>query len=287
MANVNAVDPSYFNSYAAELVGKFQRISHLVSHNATTGNYHEEILKSFLKHFLSDRFSIKSGFVFEDNERVSKQIDIIIVDESYPATYIFKEGDFAIVRPEAVVAVIEVKTTLNAAQFKMAVENIASAKSLMEFPTNLVGAIFGYETDGAAIISDTKISNWLRRSAVEQVRGNRGTTGPDIVTFFKDNSSLFRYNAQTNLIGDGDEYRKFYISPGVPRPEAETGWQLSMILALIISSCERREFQRTHMFGQGQANKLLGSENILVTDYAFKFGEGRLQDPVPEPSQAV
>lgn len=276
MANVNAVDPSYFNSYAAELVGKFQRISHLVAHSTTTGSYHEDILKSFIAHFLSNRFSIKSGFVFKDNDHVSKQIDIMVVDENYPATYIFQEGDFAIVRPEAVVAVIEVKTTLSAQQFKLSIDNIASAKKLMKFPINLVGAVFGYESDGNNAITDTKIGNWWRQNPLEQISGNRGDTGPDAVTFFRDNCSLFRYNATTNRIGDGDEYRKFYLGSDVQEPEAETGWQLSMLLALIISSCERREFQSARTFGQGQADKLLGSENILVTDHGFKFGVGRI-----------
>jgi hypothetical protein len=91
----------YYDSFAKEIISKFQRVRSLVSHNPTNGEYHEEILKVVLKNFLSKRFSVKTGFVYKNEFEVSNQVDIMIVDEYRVSAYIYQEGDFAIVRPSA------------------------------------------------------------------------------------------------------------------------------------------------------------------------------------------
>src|SRR2546430_11387371 len=146
MANINAPDIEYFDSFRKELEGKFQRVKRLVDDRSASGNYHEEILKTVLRNFLSKRLSVKSGFIYAGPGKVSNQIDIMIIDENVPAAYIFQDGDFAIVLPESVVAIIEVKTTLDATQFDEAVNNIASAKKLIQYPTALPGMVFGYSS---------------------------------------------------------------------------------------------------------------------------------------------
>src|SRR3989338_2723259 len=128
MANINAPQIEYFESFANEITSKFRRLQNLVDHPTASGDYHEEILRTVLRNFLSKRFSVKKGFIYAGPEKVSKQIDLLVVDENSPAAYIFQEGDFAIVMPEAVVAVMEIKTTLNAPDFDFSIQNIASAK---------------------------------------------------------------------------------------------------------------------------------------------------------------
>jgi len=120
---------TYFDSFAAELSAKFRRIGHLVANTGATGDYHEEILRVVLRNFLSRRFSVKTGFVYRDEDAVSNQIDIMIVDEYDGTAYIHQEGDFAIVRPRSVVAVIEVKTILDRQRFDQAVANVAAGSS--------------------------------------------------------------------------------------------------------------------------------------------------------------
>jgi hypothetical protein len=106
-----------YDSFANELAARFRRVGNLVSHAPSTGNYHEDILRDVLRNFLSKRFSIKTGFVYKDAEQVSNQIDILVVDEYDASAYIFQEGEFAIVRPQSVVAAIEVKTKLTRMDF--------------------------------------------------------------------------------------------------------------------------------------------------------------------------
>jgi hypothetical protein len=100
------------DSYAMEFTAKYKRISSIIKHSQSIGNYHENIVRSFLSSFLSNRYSVKTGFIYDGiNERVSRQIDIIVIDESIPSAYYFKENDFAIVDKKAVVCGIEVKST--------------------------------------------------------------------------------------------------------------------------------------------------------------------------------
>ena len=104
----------YLDSFAKELSSKFRRINHLTTSGRTAiGNYHEEILKVALQNFLSKRYSIKTGYIYYDDQNVSNQIDLMIIDENNSFSYLFQEGDFAIVKPDAVVCAIEVKSRLD------------------------------------------------------------------------------------------------------------------------------------------------------------------------------
>lgn len=98
-------------------------------HDASLGRYKENLLTACIRDLLPSRFAVGNGFVMfpkpgivenpgrgrrlvtEDHE-ISKQLDIIVYDSSrYPC--VFRDGDFVILRPESVRAVIEVKGILN------------------------------------------------------------------------------------------------------------------------------------------------------------------------------
>lgn len=108
----------YYGSLAKEIRVKSDKISLLVSHDQTAGNYRELILRELLKKFVPSKFSVASGFI----EDVPKQMDIIIYDSHnyYPT---FKEGDLVVVRREAVRAIIEVKTELNSTTLNESLES--------------------------------------------------------------------------------------------------------------------------------------------------------------------
>lgn len=107
------------DSYANEFLSKFQRISSIIKHGPSIGTYHENILRNFFSSFLTNRFSVKTGFVYNhQTDYVSQQIDIIIIDENVPCAYFFKDNDFAIVDSNAVVCGIEVKSNLTIDSFK-------------------------------------------------------------------------------------------------------------------------------------------------------------------------
>lgn len=273
MANIKSVEDSYFDGFADELNGKFQRLSHLVKHNSSSGNYHEEILRVVLRNFLTKRYSVKTGFIFKGPQEVSNQMDIIIVDENAPAAYVFQEGDFAVVMPEAVVAFIEVKTTLSVQKYDQALQNIASAKKLFEYPLAHPGIVFGYQSDLNAQIkmSDDKSATWLvRQSAKDVPTTERSFCGPDAIIWFNDNYSLLRFNPANKTILDGLTYF------GCRNPHGKTGWQLSVMLAILVGACENAESGRTRTFGKHLAQRLLGLNLMEVSDYGFELGKGKI-----------
>ena len=106
---------SFHLSTGKELLALKDRVRNLVPHWGEDGRYKEAVLKTVIKRFLPEKYSIASGFVVKqtverDQHEASKQIDIIIYDKAFPV--LFKEGDFVILTPDAVCAIIEVKTNM-------------------------------------------------------------------------------------------------------------------------------------------------------------------------------
>jgi len=95
---------------ASDLVIQADRIGELVEHKPTTGAYREQLLRALLQNNLPERFHVATGFVFGS----SRQIDILIYDRLEYAP-LFREGDLVVVNPEAVRALIEVKSDLTSA----------------------------------------------------------------------------------------------------------------------------------------------------------------------------
>lgn len=107
-----------YQNYAKEIMSKLGRLNELVKHAPSVGTYHENLITNYLSNFLSKRFSVKTGFVYNPKtQEVSPQIDILIIDENVPSAYLFQDGNFAVVVPNAVVSAIEVKTVLNKSSF--------------------------------------------------------------------------------------------------------------------------------------------------------------------------
>src|SRR6185436_19826719 len=94
------------------------------------GTNREEIVREFLSLHLPKRFGVSTGFVFDSNGAISKQMDIVIYDcndcprfETVGGKYFFP--------CEAVVAVGQVKSRLNSkSEFLESLENLKSAKVL-------------------------------------------------------------------------------------------------------------------------------------------------------------
>ncbi len=90
------------------------RVRNLIGnrHWGEEGRYKEAILKNILRKFLPKNISVETGFIISSNNqhRISKQIDIIIYDNSYPV--LFSEGDFIITTMENVKGIIEVKSKI-------------------------------------------------------------------------------------------------------------------------------------------------------------------------------
>lgn len=273
MANINAPKIEYFESFAEEIASKFRRLDELVKHSTSTGDYHEEILRTILRNFLTERFSVKKGFMYAGHDQVSKQMDLMVIDENSPFAYVFKEGDFAVVIPDAVVAVMEIKTCLQKEHYINALENIFSAKSLMTeslFPANLLGIIFGYEG-----VQDDTLGGWFQDTRTSKFQGNE-VMGPDAIMFFTQSNTLLRGNHLASgghrleekyyyqLIGGNNE-----IKPGMN----SQALQISTILQLIVNACRNREITRTGRLNEPSFN-LTRTDRVAMTNKRFAFVDG-------------
>lgn len=278
MANINAPKIEYFESFANEITSKFRRLQSIVGHPTASGDYHEEILRTVLRNFLSKRFSVKKGFIYAGPDRVSKQIDIMIVDENSPASYIFQEGDFAVVIPQAVVAVMEIKTSFNANEFDQSIENIASAKALMEFPANLTGIVFGF--DGTNPTNEL-LDSWFKREVPAGFKNNE-VVAPDAIIFFTSNTLLVRCNESARIGPDGKYFHKLTGTDENDWQLEGIAFQMSVILALIINACEHKQFTISHHFSDGQGRHLFQADRGGLSLDRFSFGDGISHIEIPQ-----
>ena len=105
----------FHKSTSDELKSIKNRVRNLIGNSnwAEEGRYKETILKNVIRRFLPAKYIIGSGFIvksFNGKLECSTQNDILIFDSSYPI--LLSEGDFYIVTPNSVRAVIEVKTNI-------------------------------------------------------------------------------------------------------------------------------------------------------------------------------
>jgi hypothetical protein len=156
------VGSGFYGGLAAELAAQLRRLHSFTKHRGASGYYHEEILRNVLRSFLGSRYSLRTGFVYFDANNVSRQGDILIVDEFGSCPYLYRHGDFAIVDPRALACVIEVKTTLTKQTFADAVDNYRSfvdvyaAASVRPYP---LGLTFAFESP---VLSRELLSDWYR-----------------------------------------------------------------------------------------------------------------------------
>jgi hypothetical protein len=100
---------AYHQTLATELKGVQDRIRNLVPHYPTDGAFKEAALRSLLRRHLPETMHVGRGFVVTDRGS-SSEIDILVTDRDSPT--LFKDGDLVIVTPDAVRAIVEVKTSV-------------------------------------------------------------------------------------------------------------------------------------------------------------------------------
>lgn len=98
--------------------------------NYSSGIFREGLLRNFLTTLLPQSVSVDSGFVY-GFEQVpnSRQIDILVWDSGRHAV-VYRTREFVVLPPEAVIAAISVKTTLNKKDLVDSLENLLSLTPL-------------------------------------------------------------------------------------------------------------------------------------------------------------
>lgn len=120
---------AYAGMIGEEFSSKINRLSQIIggAHEPSVGRYKESLLRSCIKEFIPKRYNAGTGFIAfiresrqceysSDNpdfwnlkeHYVSHELDIVVFDD-YNFPPIFRDGDFVVLRPESVHAIVEVK----------------------------------------------------------------------------------------------------------------------------------------------------------------------------------
>lgn len=114
-------------SLAGELEAQVDRVRMLIggAHWGEDGSFKEVLVRQLLREQIPERFAVGTGFIHWAAGVVSGQVDVLIWDRMGPAPYL-RKGEFVIVAPECVAAIIEVKTTLTRQSLREAMRHLHS-----------------------------------------------------------------------------------------------------------------------------------------------------------------
>jgi len=158
----------FYESLNKELMAIKDRVRSLIG-NANwgeDGKYKEAILKNVISKFLPKKYSMGTGFVINKDKEITKQIDIIIYDNSSPV--LFSEGDFVIVLASTVKAIIEVKSSIrNTTELinyiKICEENAEKIEAIA-LHDRMFNGIFCYECELSLEILENSLKDFFNFS---------------------------------------------------------------------------------------------------------------------------
>ena len=120
----------YFDHVTKQLHSKIAQAKvYITKHNPTTGALAEAVLREFLQEHLPGAVSVEQGFIITPDGGLSKQCDILIYDSHRYAPF-YRAGDVVVVPAESVIALIEVKTSIDKARFHEVITYFQSFASL-------------------------------------------------------------------------------------------------------------------------------------------------------------
>lgn len=147
------MDANYFKYVSDELLLRLAQIREFIKkHNPTIGVLTEEILKEFLATYLPKCVSVEQGFIKSSTGNISKQCDIIVYDNQSFAP-LYRVNNIVILPQESIIAVIEVKTTINKQIFNTA---LTFFKNLNKICPEISTTLFIYSN-----VTDSDISRYL------------------------------------------------------------------------------------------------------------------------------
>lgn len=204
---------SFHKSIVSEMDAMKDRVRHLIQDNhwLTDGEFKETVLRSVIRRHLPDSLIIGRGFIVGRN-RVSTQIDVLVVDGGAPV--LFREGDLLIVTPDAVRAVIEVKTRLQPQVLQDALGKLGRIASLCRDATEASTwtGLFAYE---AGRCSHEQVLTALSRVG-EETRGRVNCVACGQNDFFRYWSEQENSQGRTPQPMDGAFWRSYSLGGLAP-----------------------------------------------------------------------
>jgi hypothetical protein len=116
----------YYRSITTELMAVKDRVENVIDakHQGEIGSWRESLVRSLIRRHLPGTLGVGQGFVVTE-DGPTKQLDVIVYDLNYPK--IVQEGELIIVTPDAVRAIIEVKSTTRGNQLRGDLQALAQA----------------------------------------------------------------------------------------------------------------------------------------------------------------
>ena len=139
----------YFRSITLEFQALKDRVRHFIrdQHWLTDGEWKESVLRSVLRRHLPQNVGVGKGFVIT-KDGPSSQIDILLFDRTKPLLY--HDGDLVITTSDLCLGIIEVKTRLDAAKLRQAIQKLADCREYVSRSAQcrpFVG-LFSFEHEG-------------------------------------------------------------------------------------------------------------------------------------------
>lgn len=127
--------------HAEAFVAAKDHILHLLGNkqNAESGRFREELIRTFFRKALPSSVAVDTGFIYGFEEvPTSKQLDIILWNRALHSP-VYDAGQFVIVSPESVLAVVSVKSKMTLGALAHGLDNLLSIAPLdLQFRRGLV-----------------------------------------------------------------------------------------------------------------------------------------------------
>jgi hypothetical protein len=130
------------------LVAQAELFAALSSHTTITGTGRERALADLLREVLPRRVEVLSGVVARMDEgavtKSARQVDLLIAD-THDFPVLARSGDLAVVLPDAVRAMVEIKTRVSGeSEMKDAIKQLAESRSECTTGQTWYSALFSY-----------------------------------------------------------------------------------------------------------------------------------------------
>lgn len=162
------------------------------------GRYKESILRNVIKRFIPKSLIIGTGFIVKSSNNgyeCSRQIDIIIFDSSCPI--LFNEGDFYIITPNKVKALIEVKTNIENQNLTETIKNVNDAGQFLfanVSQRSIFNGIFSFEGYNNSNRLEDQIKESIKNGIQHRTYLNHISLNKDIfIKYWPDRNSFSVY----------------------------------------------------------------------------------------------